>query len=104
MKKIIDGKSYNTETAECLHSWHSGYYGNDFKSCEESLYKTKKGSYFLAGEGGPMSKYAKSCGNNCVGWGKGIEPISEREAVEWLENHDGDEAIEQYFHSFVEEA
>ena len=104
MKKIIDGKSYNTETAECLHSWDNGYYGNDFKSCKESLYKTKKGSYFLAGKGGPMSKYAKSCGNNCVGWGEGIEPISEREAVEWLENHDGDEAIEQYFPSFVEEA
>lgn len=104
MKKIIEGKSYNTETAELLHSWDNGYYGNDFKSCSESLYKTKKGNYFLAGEGGPMSKYARSGGSNTTCGGDGIEPISEKAAVEWLESHDGDDVIEQHFPSYIEEA
>lgn len=42
MKRIIDGKKYDTETAACIATWDNGYYGNDFKRCEESLYRTKK--------------------------------------------------------------
>src|SRR3990172_2422569 len=64
MKKVIDGKIYNTETAELLHEWDNGMYGNDFGRCEEALYRTKKGAYFIAGEGGAMSRYARSCGSN----------------------------------------
>jgi hypothetical protein len=104
MKKVIDGKVYNTETAECLHNWDNGHYGNDFRSCEESLYKTKKGAYFLHGEGGPMSKYAQNCGNNSVCGGQGIEPISEKVAMEWLEEHNGDDVLISLFGGHIEEA
>jgi hypothetical protein len=89
MKKIIEGKRYDTETADLVHAWDNGIYGNDFKTCKESLYKTKKGSYFLYGSGGPMSKYAKPTGNNSVGSGSDIIPMSKEDAFEWLASHDG---------------
>ena len=84
MKKIINGKMFNTETAEKLGSWDNGFSGRDFQCCSESLYRTKKGVYFLAGEGGPMSKYAEPTGNS-ISSGSGIEVIIEEEARQWAE-------------------
>jgi len=104
MKKVINGKMYNTETSDRLHRWDNGSYGNDFNSCEESLYKTKKGAYFIAGSGGPMSKYAKSCGSNNTCGSSDITPLSKAEAIEWLESHDGTEALEEHFSEEIEEA
>lgn len=103
MKRIIDGKVYNTETAEEIASWHNGYYGGDFKRCEESLYRTPKGSWFLAGEGGPMSKYARPAGNMTSG-GDGLEPLTPDEARRWLEEKDFVAELEQYFAGDLEEA
>lgn len=103
MKRIIEGKVYNTETAEQVAYWDNGYYGNDFKRCEEGLYRTERGAWFLAGEGGPMSKYARPSGNMTSG-GEGLEPISEKEAQDWLESHDFTDELEQYFKDKLEEA
>ena len=69
MKKVIEGKVYNTETAEELHDWSNHYPCSDFKACSESLYRTKKGAFFIAGSGGPLSSYAVPCGN---GYGGGL--------------------------------
>jgi hypothetical protein len=102
MKKIIEGRLYNTKTATEIHQWDNGCYGNDFRNCSESLYKTEKGSYFIAGYGGPMSKYAESHGSSTSG-GDGLRVISESQAIEWLENHDGTEALEEYFADKIEE-
>jgi hypothetical protein len=90
MKKVIDGKVYNTETAECIHEWSNSYYPNDFHYCEESLYKTKKGAWFVAGEGGAMSGYARSCGSNSWAGGEGLRVLSDEEALGWLEQHGAD--------------
>ena len=43
MKKIIDGKVYNTETADSIGSYWNGYDPRDFHYEELTLYKTKKG-------------------------------------------------------------
>ena len=96
MKKVINGKLYNTETAKLLHEWDNGIYGNDFRSCEESLYKTKNGAYFVAGSGGPMSIYAEVHGNSTSG-GSNIEVLTESEAITWLEEYGGIEALEEFF-------
>jgi len=90
MKKVIDGKLYNTETATLLHEWNNGVRGNDFRGCEESLYITKKGTFFLAGSGGPMSKYAQALDQNSWGGSEGLEPLSTKEALDWAETHDMD--------------
>lgn len=35
MKKIIDGKKYDTETAKLVGEWTNGYSYNDFHYCTE---------------------------------------------------------------------
>ena len=90
MKKVINGKVFDTKTAECIGEWSTGGSGNDFHYCEESLYKTKKGQFFTAGSGGAMSRYAKSCGQNSWGGGDGMELLSEAEALAWCEEYDVD--------------
>jgi hypothetical protein len=84
MKKIIAGAVYNTETAKELGKWRNGYRGSDFQRCEETLYRTKSGKYFLDGEGGPMSKYCVNRGNSTSG-GEEILPLTPQEAREWAE-------------------
>ena len=84
MKKIIKNSLYNTETARLVGSWDNGIYGNDFRNCSEDLYQTRSGKYFLYGEGGPMSKYAVSYGNNTSGSEK-IMDMTAAEAREWAE-------------------
>lgn len=86
MKKVIDGKLYNTETATLCGSYSNGYSYNDFQFCAERLYRTKKGQFFLHGEGGPMSAYSESYGNMSCG-GEGIRLLALDEAREWGQEH-----------------
>lgn len=86
MKRIIDGKTYSTETAQKLGEWWNGLSDSDFRHISESLYRTKNGRYFLAGEGGPMTRYSHPVGD-MTGGGEGIIPLSESEAREWMERH-----------------
>lgn len=95
MKKIIDGKIYNTETAEKIGFYCNGESG--FGRFEETLYKTKKGRYFTHGEGGPMTHYAKSCGQNSWTGSEDIFALSESEAREWAEKHLSSEEYLKFF-------
>lgn len=104
MKQIIDRKRYDTETAKEIASWDNGLGYSDFGWCKETLYKTKKGSYFIAGEGGAKTGYAQPCGNNCWGSGERIVPCTSEEALEWLENKGETDAIEKYFANDLEDA
>lgn len=92
MKKIIDGKRYDTDTARKIAERSTGGSFRDFSHLEETLYCKRTGEYFLAGEGGPMTKYAKSVGQNTTSGGSAIIPQSIDEAREWAEKHmDADE-------------
>jgi len=102
MKKIIDGKIYNTETAQKIAFATSDYPRGDFKDYSETLYRTKKGAFFLAGEGGPMTRWGKSVGNMST-FGDGIVAMSQAEALEWIEHRGIDiDIIGDYFD--IEEA
>lgn len=93
MKKIIDGKLYNTETARELGS---DSYSNprDFHWWRETLYQKKTGEFFLHGEGGAATKYAETVGLNEWSGGKRIMPLTYTEATEWAEKHlDADDYI-----------
>ena len=96
MRKIIDGRTYNTETSKRIGSWDNGIYGNDFRNCSEDLYKNTKGAYFLVGKGGPMSKYAVSHGNETSGSTE-LVPMTATEAQEWAEEHLTTEEYEEEF-------
>jgi hypothetical protein len=86
MRKIINGKTYNTETSKHIGHWSNGYYPSDFAHCSEDLYKNTKGAYFLRGDGGAMSKYSKHYGNS-VGGSENIIPLTAEEAREWAEEN-----------------
>ena len=86
MRKVINGRTYNTATSKHIGNWSNGIYGSDFRSCGETLYKNTKGAYFLVGEGGPLSKYAVSHGNDTSGSTELI-PMTATEAQEWAEGH-----------------
>ena len=92
MKRIINGKRYDTSSAKKLaEACSKSYNRRDFGFWEEELYLTKSGNYFLHGVGGPASKYAEACGQNWTG-GEKIIPVSEEAAKVWAEEHlDGDE-------------
>ena len=73
MIRIIEGKRYNTDTAEeILALDNGGYYSrSDFRWEETSLYRTPKGVWFLAGRGGPMTRWAHAVGLNGQTGGEG---------------------------------
>ena len=97
MKKVIDGKTYNTETATEIGNY-SYLYNGDFHYIDETLYVTGKGTFFLAGEGGAASKYSTDLGNNSSGSGYGMEVLTTGEALQWCEDHDIDaDTIAEYF-------
>lgn len=97
MKKIINGKKYNTETAQRVGYWSNNYSCRDFNYCEETLYKKRTGEFFLHGEGNAMSKYNVSCGQNSWCGGQEIIPVTESEAREWVETHLNADEYEEIF-------
>lgn len=103
MKKIINGKVYDTETAELIGEWSNGYYTNDFSCCSEDLYRKRTGEFFLHGCGGSMSKYAVSNGNNSWGGGEKIIPLTYEAAQKWAEEHLSGEKYEAIFGEVVED-
>ncbi|MGM0157613.1 hypothetical protein IGI47_001927 [Enterococcus sp. AZ191] len=96
MQKIIEGKKYDTETATLIATYE---YSNqrDFNYCLEELYQTKKGAFFMYGEGGPLSKYAKEIGNNTTSGSCEIYLVSEEEAKEFAMENLGAEDFEEIF-------
>lgn len=92
MKKIINGKLYDTEKAKCVGEWSNNRGYSDFSHVEEELYRKRTGEFFLFGKGGPMSKYAVSCGDNSWSGGSEIIPLSASKARQWAEeNLDADD-------------
>lgn len=45
MHKIINGKSYDTETAEQIANWRNNHGYQDFEWAEETLYQKRTGTY-----------------------------------------------------------
>jgi len=89
MRKIIEGKVYDTKTAEHVGEYSNNLGRGDFRYVSEDLYRTKKGTFFLAGEGGAMSKYAESNGNESYG-SSNLNLLTEEEARVWCEQHQDD--------------
>lgn len=87
MVKIIDGKKYNTATAEAVGEWSNGRGARDFSNCTETLYKKRTGEFFLHGEGGPMTAYREYINTNNWTGGEKIIPMTFEEARRWAEEH-----------------
>jgi len=72
MKKRINGKTYDTETAHLFDSKSVGEFG-DTHGYEEKFYSTRTGLYFIYGVGGADSPYPK----------EDITPMTKEESDEW---------------------
>ena len=96
MKKIINGKIYDTDKAKDIGYISSGGY-NDLGYVCETLYKKRTGEYFLHGDGGPMSKYAVYSSVNSWGGGQKIMPMTYEDARKWSEEH---LSAEEYMEEF----
>lgn len=85
MKKIINNRLYNTDTAKEIGEYTNGQVGG-LDYMEETLYKKHNGEYFLYGFGGAQTRYAHQVELN--GWGSGEEimPFTFDQAREWAES------------------
>ena len=83
MKRIINGKKYDTETAEeVAESTHGSK--SSYAYYEEALFRKRTGEYFLYGYGHGDSRYAKQvCGD--FGPGSEIIPLTYEQARSWAE-------------------
>ena len=102
MKKIINGKRYNTESAEFCGSREYGYPG-DLNYVSEELYQKRTGEFFLYGEGGANSKYREEISMNSWSGGEKIIPLTDEEAREWAEEYLDLEDYEKLFSVAEEE-
>ena len=104
MRQVVDGLLYDTETAEAIGE--CGSFGGDrsnFRWWDAVLYRTAKGRFFLAGEGGPMSRFADVEGRTMRS-GTGIQPLDEDEALEFASSHLEGDVVEKYFAHMIESA
>ena len=97
MKKIINNKMYNTETATHIESISYGRNRRDYSYYEESLYRKKTGEFFLYGSGGPASKYRKEVAPHSWESGEDIIPVTLEEVKRWCEMYISPDYYEEVF-------
>ncbi|MGB3908785.1 MAG: hypothetical protein WBL02_10210 [Methanomethylovorans sp.] len=72
MKKLINGKLYNTRNSIAVASWDNGVEISDPAYCEETLFKSKMETYFI---------YQKKYDGLDI---RELDPVA---AFEWLQEH-----------------
>lgn len=97
MKKIINGRIYDTRTSTKVGVDSANRSTADFDYWRETLYRKRSGEYFLHGEGGAQSRYAESCGYMEWGWGEQIIPLTYEKAAKWAEEHLSADEYEKIF-------
>ena len=97
MKKIINNKRYDTNTAKKVAEYDNDTARSDFNFYHEDLYQKRTGEFFLYGQGNAASKYAERAFPD--GWqsGEKIIPITVDEAREWAERTQDADTYESIF-------
>lgn len=96
MLKIINGKRYNTETAEKLCDLPCEVRQSEIGWHKTELYLTANGAFFLAGKGNAWSMWDQSAPGSS-GPGEGIRPVGDDEARSFLEAAGKVHQIERLF-------
>lgn len=87
MKKIINNRLYNTETAKEIGTYSNAGGWRDFNHYEETLYRKKTGEYFIYGEGNANTRYAVLVDQNTWSGGSKIIPMNYEDARKWAEEN-----------------
>lgn len=96
MRKVIEGKLYDTETAMMLGSSSRGN-EKSLEHVKETLYRKKGGEYFIHGEGGSCTDYAVEVDDSYWLAGEDIRTMSEESARKWAEEN---MTAEEYIRAF----
>lgn len=97
MRKIIQGKIYDTDKAKLIAQYSNGLSLSDFKHVYEDLYLTDAGEFFIHAQGGPQTKYSESNGNST--WGiETVILLSSVQVIAWLEKRNKINEINTYSH------
>lgn len=84
MKRLCNGKLYDTIRSTCLASYSSGHLTSNPNSVYENLYVDRGNNLFLQIEGGSLSKYGIQAGEQMIGSTR-LKAIDRTEALVWLE-------------------
>jgi len=106
MEKLIDGKLYDTDSAELITSTYPNgtQDRSDFRFLREQLYVTENGFYFVAAKGGAKTKLSQPAATGGTTGGAEIRPLSEQEAFEWCQRRDAIDAAREHFPQHIEPA
>lgn len=108
MRTIIEGVRYDTAKAvEIGGTDNAGgsISRGDFSFWQAALYRTpRSGRYFLAGQGGGMTIFARHCEDGTRTRGERIVPLTEEDAFAWAQEYLPTAAVEKHFADLIEEA
>ena len=96
MKRVIRGRTYNTETSKLITEYSHGYPG-DPGHYRENLYRTPRNAYFLACHGGVRSHYAYEFRDGQFRTSDDVIPLNDEQVLRWLEDHERSDEIEALF-------
>lgn len=96
MKKMINGKRYDTNAAKKIAEWTSPTKDTASKYTE-TLYRKRTGEFFLHGWGNEKSPYGQNVTMNVKEPGEKIIPMNKDEARKWAFAHADIEEFAKYF-------
>lgn len=96
MKKVINGKVYDTNTATQIAYWESGSKTSP-SWYEETLFRKRNGEMFLFGRGYATSPYAQRNPDGNLSVGSVIRPISWEDAQLWAKDKLDDVDFDKLF-------
>ena len=107
MRKVIDGKIYDTAVAEEVYHHDNGLSPGDFRYRAKTLHRTRHGRWFIYHEGGPMTDMAEPSSGSYTN-GRDIEAIADDDTFGFLVAHseegDAAAAIDEFFADRFQEA
>jgi hypothetical protein len=96
MKKMINGKRYDTNAAKKIAEWTSPTKDTASKYTE-TLYRKRTGEFFLHGWGNEKSPYGQNVTMNAKEPGEKIIPMNKDEAWKWAIAHADIEEFAKHF-------
>jgi hypothetical protein len=102
VKKTLNGVRYDTGKAVIIGEANNMGGGvdstGDFGYWSATLYRTPQAKrHFLAGRGGPATRFAQSAGRSAWVGGEGIIPLTDKDARQWAERYLTPEIVDEFF-------
>lgn len=102
MKKIIDGRHYNTETSARIAEIQEGS-REDLTCLDCALYRAVRSKdFFLAGYGGPLTAFGRKGASGFLEGSERVIPLSDAQALECIRKYADPEAILEHYAQTVE--